>query len=174
MTQVENVKQNEKIKQTLGDIEQFCTFRIAGRLFGLSLLDVREVNSELSFTKIFHADQSVRGYMNIRGQIHLVIDLRILLGFEPMQDFDEHRVVIFKPSVADASGVLVDSIADVVEVSSDLMEERRKDDQTGFVPDKREINAELIKGVCRLKDELLVVLDSKKIVDSVRDANRVV
>jgi len=166
MAEVENAKQSS------GDIQQFCTFRIADRLFGLSLLDVREVNSELSFTKIFHADQSVRGYMNIRGQIHLVIDLRILLGFEPVTDFDEHRVVIFKPSVADSSGVLVDRIADVVEVGSDLIEERRTDDQSAFSPEKRGINADLIKGVCRLKDELLVVLDSQKIIDSVCEANR--
>lgn len=166
------MKKVEKINQNATGIQQFCTFRIANSLFGLSLLDVREVNSELSFTKIFHAHQSVRGYMNIRGQIHLVIDLRILLGFTPSEKFNEHRVVIFKTSIAESSGVLVDSISDVVEVDASLIDSQTSDKHADLSAAQGGIDAALIKGVCRLKDELLVVLDSQKIVDAIRVAHR--
>ena len=148
---------------------QYATFTIENRLFGLSLEDVREVNSDLSFTNIFHADPSVRGYMNIRGQIHLVIDMRVLLGAPASTTLENHRVVIFKPSLVETSGILVDKIGDVVKVSSDKIEERSGEQSKSL---GLKTHADLIKCVCKLENELLVVLDSSAIIDAVCIANR--
>ncbi len=156
------------------NIQQFCTFRISGRLFGLNILDVQEVNSVLAFTSIAHAPKAVRGYINIRGQIHLVIDLRVLLGFEQQTDFEDHRIVIFKPSVSEASGVLVDKIGDVVEMDVNEIEDRRKRSGDGYQgPERRQgASAALSAGVCKLKDELLVILDSERISTHIKADER--
>ena len=61
---------------------QFCTFWISGRHLGVDVLDVKEINSEINLTPIFHAPKEVIGYVNIRGQIYLILDLRLILGFE--------------------------------------------------------------------------------------------
>ncbi len=60
---------------------KICSFRLSDRLFGVNILDVKEVNSDIEITPIYHARDSIRGYMNIRGQIHLVVDLRTEFGF---------------------------------------------------------------------------------------------
>ena len=58
----------------------FCTFRVDGRLFGVDILDVKEVTAETTFTRVAHAPDEVLGLVNIRGHIYLALDLRRLLG----------------------------------------------------------------------------------------------
>ncbi|MBF0550119.1 MAG: chemotaxis protein CheW [Deltaproteobacteria bacterium] len=137
---------------------QFCSFWLSGRLFGVDILDVKEINSEITFTPIFHASKEVKGYVNIRGQIHLVIDLRLLLGFERADDVEGRRLIIFKTKVGEPFGVQVDRIGDVVEVTEGQIEQRTKvDDKLDRIVD----SGDVIEGVCKLKDRLLVILNAK-------------
>ena len=71
----------------------FCTFRLGERLFGVDVLAVKEVNREMTFTAVPHAPAAVRGFANLRGQIHLVLDLRQLLGLPPAVVGPDSRLV---------------------------------------------------------------------------------
>ena len=148
--------------------QQFCSFRLAGRLYGVDILDVKEINPETVFTPIFHAPEEVRGYVNIRGQINLVLDLRRLLGFDPRPIDQDSRIVLFKPHVGENYGVLVDQVGDVVSVSQDRIEDRRADSQG--VPEGRERRNELraARGVCKLEKELLVILDARAFLTTIK------
>lgn len=144
---------------------QICSFRLADRLFGVNILDVKEVNSEIEITPIYHAQSSVRGYMNIRGQIHLVIDLRTEFGFPRGVITPESKVIIFKQIVDEPFGVLVDTIGDVVEVTETEITDRRAlagdlDSNT----DIRKARSELCEGVCPLKSELMLLLNARGIL----------
>lgn len=139
---------------------QFCTFRIADRLFGADILDVKEVNPETAFTPIYHASKEVLGYVNIRGRIHLILDLRLLLGFESRPPDETSRIVLFKAHAGESFGVLVDRIGDVAEVDITQIEDRRKNDQGPPEGHERRVS-DLGIGVCKLKDELMVILNSK-------------
>ncbi|MDM8550979.1 chemotaxis protein CheW [Desulfobacterales bacterium HSG2] len=145
---------------------QFCTFRISGRLFGVNILDVKEINPEVDFTPIFHAPKKVKGYVNIRGQIYLILDLRLLLGFESKAVDDASRLVLFKPEVGDPFGILVDRIGDVVEVDETQIEDRQAEGQEGSEGDEQR-SPELWDGVCKLGDELLVVLNSRSLLRNI-------
>ena len=59
-----------------------CSARSAvnGRLFGVDILDVKEVTAETAYTRVAHAPDEVLGLVNIRGHIYLALDLRRLLG----------------------------------------------------------------------------------------------
>lgn len=142
---------------------QFCTFQIAERLFGVDILDVKEINPEAKFTPVFHAPKEVEGYVNIRGQIYLILNLRLLLGFEKKAVDEASRLVLFKPQVEEPFGVLVDRIGDVVDVDVTQIENHDKDDQRD---DKRK-SAELWDGVCKLEEGLLVVLNSRNLLKNI-------
>ncbi len=144
---------------------QFCSFWLAERLFGVDIIDVKEINRVVSFTPIFHAPDEIRGYVNIRGQIHLVLDLRLLMGFEKGEIFDSSRVVLFKPTVGESFGVLVDKISDVVEVDESVVENRRKTDQNGVeMSDLERRRNNLAAGVCKMENNLLVVLKAEEML----------
>ena len=143
--------------------KQFCTFHIAGRLFGVDILDVKEINSETSFTTIYHAASEIDGYVNIRGVIHLILDLAMLLGLTPTDKADTKKLVIFKPAVAPNFGVLVDGIGDVVRVAENEIDTRIKAEDYFAGQDEHKAKAmDLMNGVCKLKKQLLVILDAGK------------
>jgi purine-binding chemotaxis protein CheW len=143
---------------------QLCSFWLAGRLFGIDILDVKEVTDEVGITPIAHAPGAVRGYVNIRGQIHLVIDLRTLFGFGPREDERHGKAILFKHHVDEPFGVLVDDVADVVAVERERIEERRSKGGGGAGEERRRASAELSRGVCKLDERLLVVLNAGAIL----------
>jgi chemotaxis signal transduction protein len=91
----------------------FCTFRVDDRLFGVDILDVKEVTAETTFTRVAHAPDEVLGLVNIRGHICLALDLHRLLGLPALAVTVDSRLVLFKSSVGHAFGVVVDAIADI-------------------------------------------------------------
>ncbi len=138
---------------------QICTFKIEDRLFGVDILDVKEINRETQFTPIFHAPRAVKGYVNIRGRIHLILDLRLMIGLDPKPVDSNSRLVLFKQRVGENLGVLVDCIGDVEEVDERRIEDRRREDR-GDPPetaDRRK--ADLGSGVCKLDGALMVILN---------------
>lgn len=145
---------------------QFATFHLGTRLFGVDILDVKEITPETSLTNIFHAAPEVKGYVNIRGQVHLVLDLRTLLGLDQHEVDKKSRVVLFKSDVGDDFGVLVDQISDIVTVDDHAIEDRRHNE--GELLDKADRRvADLGLGVCKLDSGLLVLLNSHRFLQGV-------
>lgn len=156
-----NVKPRKKNHN--GPRTQFCTFLLEGRLYGVNILEVKEVNPETQFTAIAHAPDEIKGYVNIRGNIYLILDLRLLLGLPRIQVGEKSRLVLFKPATGESFGVLVDAIGDVVEVENELI-------QTGGLVGDELSDVEgvdphgLVSGVCRLEQSLLLVVKAKKLL----------
>jgi chemotaxis signal transduction protein len=145
---------------------QFCTFWISGRRYGVDVLDVKEVNPEVGFTPIFHAPEEVKGYVNIRGQIYLILDLRLILGFESKKVDEASRVVLFKSEAGEPFGILVDSIGDIVTVEKEQIEDRRIEDEGLPESVEQERRAlDLGEGVCKLEDALLVIINSSNLLN---------
>jgi chemotaxis signal transduction protein len=146
-------------KSAAGQKLQYCTFWIAGRLYGVDILDVKEIYPDVSLTPVFHSPKEVKGYVNVRGQIHLILDLRLMLGHEDKKVDGENCLVLFKPSVAEPFGILVEKIGDVVVADRDQMEKNR--------PSQADVEkrSDLIDFVCKLEKTLLVVLNPKKILE---------
>ena len=151
------------IKETQTPIRQFCTFRINGRLYGIDIQDVKEVCPEAGFTPIFHAPQAVKGYMNIRGWIYLLLDLRRILGFEEKAVEGAGRAILFKPGVGENFGIRVDTIADIETVDQAQIENRRKQDRE--LPEGAERRGiDIALGICKMEKELLVILNPRNLL----------
>jgi chemotaxis signal transduction protein len=136
----------------------FVSFWVGGRLYGIDILDVREINSETSFTPIFHAPPEVRGYVNIRGQIHLVIDPRLPLGMSADATTgtgtgkSRQQLLIFKPQVAETFALLVDRVGDIIPVPIDRIE----------APEASSAGLSAHSaGVCKLDGRLMELLDPR-------------
>ena len=133
---------------------QFVTFKIDEDLLGIDVLRVREINPGLDITPVPKAPGYVRGLVNLRGETITVFDLGIRLGLAP-RDITEasHNVVLKNHSV----GLLVDSIGDMVQCG-----ELQIDSPPANVGS---IEGKYIEGVVRLDSELLVILNTGKILE---------
>jgi purine-binding chemotaxis protein CheW len=151
---------------------QFVSFFASGRLFGIDILVVREIIRNVSFTPVEHAPPAVRGLLNLRGQIITVLDMARALGLESQGGPEGSRCIILKTSdeaghllesgqvtdemQADAVGLLVDSISDVVTV-----------DEADLDPapaNTSSCDSDFTQGVVQLEGNLLTVLALKPLV----------
>jgi len=143
--------------------QQFCTFVIQGILFGVEVEKVQEVIRHQGMTPVPLAPNVVAGLINLRGQIVTAIDLRRRLGVRDRSDGGLPMNVVVRTSDG-AVSLLVDEIGDVVEVQEQDFEQ---------APDTLDgTSRELVRGVYKLKNELLLVLDTGKAVNTGEATNR--
>lgn len=134
---------------------QFCTFYLGELFFGVQVENVQEVFKYQEMTRVPLAPSVVSGLINLRGQIITAIDLRARLGMDELPDGKMPMNVVVRTKEGVVS-LLVDEIADVLEVSDDNFE--RPPDTID------EITRELVHGVYKLENKLLLILDTEKTV----------
>lgn len=139
----------------MSDDRQFCTFTLDGLLFGVEVMKVQEVIRYLGLTRVPLAPSVVRGLINLRGQIVTAIDLRRRLDM-PERPAEQTPMNVVIRTEEEAVSLLVDEIGDVREVDEETFE---RPPET-----LRGIGRELILGAYKLKDRLLLVLDTEKVV----------
>jgi purine-binding chemotaxis protein CheW len=142
----------------------YCTFLVRGGLFGVDALAVKEITAVPPLTPIPHAPEAVRGYVNLRGQIVLVLDSQGILHGGEMAIGPETRIVVFRAHLGDPFGMLVDSIGDIVELSGERIERpaygATSRDENGGSP----LHEELFFGIGKLDRGLLTILDAGKLL----------
>ncbi|MCX9012236.1 MAG: chemotaxis protein CheW, partial [Candidatus Methanoperedens sp.] len=68
-------------KKTASDGEfQLVVFSIGTEEFGVDIMKVQEIIRMTSITKIPQAPEYIRGIINLRGRIIVVINLNVVLG----------------------------------------------------------------------------------------------
>lgn len=149
------------------------TFYLGQYLFGISILLVREINKHLDITPVSRVPQYIKGVLNLRGQVVTVMDLAKRLSFTEETDQSKANCIVLKTTgeiessdtstltedrtSGDKVGLYVDRIGDVLDVETgDIIKTPTKDDKL----DKR-----FIKGVVRLDDKLLILLNLKEVLD---------
>lgn len=143
-----------------GPEQSYCTFRLGDALFGVDVPLVQSVNLLPPLTPLPHAPPAVAGCVNLRGQIHLVLDLQQLLRTGATDLGPDTRLVVFKPALGDPFGVLIDRVGDIVALRADQIEERG---ETAEADD-------LVRAVGKLDGELLVILDARRLLPAVARA----
>ncbi len=133
---------------------QFCTFFLNGFFFGVEVLKVQEIIRYQQMTMVPLAPDMIEGLINLRGQIVTAIDLRRRMNFEARAVSAELPMNVVVRTVEGAVSLLVDEMGDVIEV-----------DQASFEPSPatlRGVARDMIRGVYKLKDRLLLILDTER------------
>jgi purine-binding chemotaxis protein CheW len=134
---------------------QFCTFSLGELFFGIEVLQVQEVIRAQAMTRVPLASHAVRGLINLRGQIVTAIDLRDRLGLPPLGEGKSPMNVVVRTDEGPVS-LLVDEIGDVMETEEEQFE---------MPPETLAASArDLILGVYKLPDRLLLILDTEKVL----------
>lgn len=135
---------------------QFATFFVADLFFGVDVLQVQEVLRFQQMTGVPLAPDVVEGLINLRGQIVIAIDMRRRLGLPPRPAGQAPMNMVVRTEDG-AVSLLVDEIGDVLEMDSASYARPPEN----LAPAARE----MIRGVYRLRERLLLVLDADRTVD---------
>ena len=136
---------------------EYVTLQIDEQLFGLPIQDVHEVFSAIQITPVPLAPDAVRGLLNLRGRVVTAMCLRTLLGMPEAVAQGEHMAIGVDIG-GEPFALLVDRIGDVLRLSAATLE-----------ANPIHMNADwqtMSRGVHRLEDRILVVLDLAQTIGS--------
>ncbi len=134
---------------------EFVTIRLAGQLLGIPVLAVHDVLNAQKITRIPLAPSWVAGVLNLRGRIVTAIDLRQRLGFPPRDDDGDDMSVVIEYR-GEPYSLQIDCVGEVLTLEADGLE------KNPVTLDGRW--REVSRGIYRLDEELLVILDVEKIL----------
>ena len=96
---------------------EYLSFKLNNTEYGVDILKVQEIRKFEEPTKIANSDPMIVGVVNLRGVIVPLIDLRIKFSLEKVR-YDEETVVIILTHEDLVTGVVVDSVTDVVNLTT--------------------------------------------------------
>jgi purine-binding chemotaxis protein CheW len=134
-------------------VGQFASFTLDRLTFGVEVLKVQEVIRYQNMTQVPLAHRTVRGLINLRGQIVTAIDMRRRCGMPDRTDGSSPMNVVVRTSDGVVS-LLVDEIGDVVEL-----------EQSQYEPVPETLPAtvrSMVTGVFKLPGTLLLALDVER------------
>jgi purine-binding chemotaxis protein CheW len=135
--------------------QQFSTFYLGERYFGIEVQKVQEVIRYQEMTNVPLAPPEIRGLINLRGQIVTAMDLRRRLEM-PDRPADQLPMNVVIRTEDGSVSLLVDEIGDVIEVDDERFEQP---------PDTLQgVARSLIRGAYKLEGKLLMVLDTERVV----------
>ncbi len=142
----------------MAEAQQFCTFFLEGLFFGIEVEKVQEVIRYQEMTRVPLAPSVVGGLINLRGQIVTAVDMRRRLGLSERPE-DQLPMNVVVRTEDGAVSLLVDEIGDVLETEEESFE-RPPETVQG-------VARELIRGVYKLKGQMLLILDTDKALNEV-------
>jgi|APCry1669190288_1035285.scaffolds.fasta_scaffold14015_2 purine-binding chemotaxis protein CheW len=134
----------------------YATFYLGGHYFGVLANHVLEVNHDLEITYVPKSPKTIRGIMNLRGQLLPAIDMYEKLGL-PQPEEKQEKISIILQSDSMLLALLVDDVGPIIPLEDDTFEAP----PNNFPVTSRE----LVLGVHKLPENLIIILDKKGIVN---------
>lgn len=134
---------------------QCVTFTLEEETYGINVMQVQEVLREIEVAPVPGAPHYVLGIINLRGNVVSVIDARIRFGLSTRDSDDMTRIIVIETR-QQIIGILVDSVAEVVDV------ERSEIDVAPNVGNAE--TSKYIDGVVSRGDKLLILVDLNKLL----------
>ena len=141
--------------------EQYLTFLLAGEEYGIEILRVQEIKGWEKVTRVPHTPTYVLGVINLRGAIVPIIDLRARFSMENIPCGPTTVVIVVTVAAERGDrtvGIVVDAVSEVYNVP--IADTRPPPDMLGPV------DRVLIKGLARVEDKMVILLDIDRLVNS--------
>lgn len=140
----------------MNDRKQYCTLRVADLLLGIEVGQIQEILRDTSIMPVPLAPPTIRGLINLRGQIVTAVDLRRRVGLDDAEGGAPFMTMVLG-TAEEPLALVVDAVGDVVEVLAGAFEPP---------PDTLKGEARrMIEGAYKLDRELLLVLKLPVVLD---------
>ncbi|MGL4368245.1 MAG: chemotaxis protein CheW [Spirochaetota bacterium] len=138
-----------------GRISQLVSFTLEDIEYGIDILQVHEILRIPELTRLPNTPKYIKGVINLRGNVIPVVDVRERFGYAQIEVTDLTRIIVIEADSRQI-GLFVDNVSQVIRISeknidppSDLMEG---------------VSEDFIRGIGRLHDHLIVILNLANIL----------
>ena len=143
------------------DHTQYLTFHLAGEEYAVGILQVREIITYGTLTKVPHTPPSIRGVINLRGNVVPVVDLGLKFGLTASPVTDRTCIVIVEATINESRtvmGVVADSVSQVISMSED-----------NILPAPAfgtRVRIDFLRGMGKSGDKFVLVLDIDRVLSA--------
>jgi len=138
---------------------QYLTFSLAGEMFAVGILNVKEIIEYGQLTEIPMMPDFIRGVINLRGSVVPVIDLSARFGEKATEVSRRTCIVIVEVADDDMRhdvGIMVDAVSEVLDIPTSEIEPA-----PSF---GARIRAEFIFGMGKVDGKFVIILNIDKVL----------
>ena len=134
----------------------YVTFNINNETYGIDVNRVEEIIGIIPISPIPNSAEYLKGVINLRGKVVPVIDVRIKFRMDTKK-YDSTTVILIVEINGNSIGLIVDAVADVLNISSDCMHDYSIADS--------KIKSRSINSIASYNNNLILILDIDKMID---------
>lgn len=141
------------------EIEQYLTFKMGGKIYGLAILNVKEIIEYGDLTEVPMMPNFISGVINLRGSVVPVIDLNQRFTGKTIEFNKRTSIIILDVKNEDIKieiGITVDMVNEVLDIrSADIEAAPALGEQ---------IYTDFISGMAKVNDKFLILLDIENVL----------
>ena len=141
------------------ELAQYIVIKIGEEQYGIDIKYIDNIVRLPQITRVPKVPAHFLGVINLRGEVIPVMSLRIKMGLGSDTPTKDTRIIIIKMAQYEAIGMMVDSVKEVVNLSSDQVE--------SMTADKRE-DAAYVRGIGKHDNGLISLLDLELILQEIQ------
>ncbi len=136
---------------------KYLTFVSGNEEYGIEILRVREIIGVMDITTVPQTPDYMKGVINLRGKVIPVIDLRLKFSM-PEEKYTQETCVIVVEVNNTHIGIIVDSVSEVVDISTSEIEETP--------PFGQGIDTSFMMGMGKVKEKIIILLNIEMVLSS--------
>ena len=128
---------------------ELLSVRIGAQEYAMDIRSIREIRGWIASTHLAHAPSYIKGMINLRGTVLVVIDLAERLGL-PAQEPNAASVVVVVECGDKTAGLLVDAVCDIITVTDDMRQDTPETGSNGpraFIEDLIMLDSRIISTI---------------------------
>ena len=110
---------DQAVKSMANKEGKYLTFAMAGEDYGIGIFRVKEIIGMKTITSALRTPGYVKGWINLRGKVIPVIDLRLKFGMESIDYTERTCIIVVEMSSVERKimmGIIVDSVSEVLNI----------------------------------------------------------
>jgi len=143
------------------NILQLVSFALGGEEYAVDILKVQEINRMSEIARVPNAPPYVEGVINLRGRVIPVVSLRKKFKMEEKALDAQSRIIIMDIQGL-TIGIVVDAVSEVLRIPAGTVDPAP--------PMAVGVSAEYIKGIAKLEDRLLILIDMDRLIEKSESA----
>lgn len=151
--------------ETTADAVLYCGFRLGQRRFGVPVSLVAEVHAPMAIAPIPRSPRDLRGYVNLRGNLYLVLDPRELLTGESAHAAQGGHLIVFKNAAGENFAIQTDGVEDILQIRDDQIDEPKADAMRTAGENDRWQRP--ITGHAKLDEGMMTLVEPRELLDVV-------
>jgi purine-binding chemotaxis protein CheW len=140
---------------------KYLTFALGKEEYGLEILKVREIIGWMEITNLPRTPTHIKGVVNLRGQVIVVVDLRTKFEMETTARTDQTCIIVVEIRHENrklSMGIIVDRVSEVLEIPGDHIEPTPSFGTS--------VETDFILGMGKVGESVKILLDIDKVLSS--------